>query len=103
MYAHDWPAAAADDLAHPQPGWVATTRPRIGDVVLWVAGQQEVAYFQDGTPAPIGVASGAGHVGVVTWVYPKGAIQVAMYNVWWAPLGFDTEKMRSSGHFLHHV
>lgn len=67
-----------DDTARSK-GRTVTTRPAVGSVAHWNAGERS-AFYSGGSAAGSFVAGSQGHVGWVTKVYADGSVQVAQYN-----------------------
>jgi surface antigen len=67
-----------DDTAHTR-GVTVTSRPRVGSVAQWNAGESSRVYLS-GSQRGTFTAGSAGHVAWVTEVYPDGSVEVAQYN-----------------------
>jgi surface antigen len=97
MLATAWQGDTNDWLAHPAPGWMVTDRPRRGEVAVWRPGYFSYRMNADGSYDVAGVAPG-GHVGVVTWVFRDGTIEVADYNGY--THGWDPGRFLDTGTYL---
>ena len=79
VYSSAWGSASRwDDVARSR-GVTVTTRPSVGSVAQWNAGERSTAY-SSGSPNGSFVAGSYGHVAWVTQVYSDGSVQVAQYN-----------------------
>lgn len=76
-----WGSALDWDTTARRLGFTVTTRPAVGAVAQWDAGERG-DYWSPGASASDGVyvAGPAGHVGWVTEVYSDGSVRVAQYN-----------------------
>jgi surface antigen len=74
-----WGSASGwDDVAR-RKGVTVSSRPTVGSVAHWNAGERSTAYVS-GSPRGSFVAGSYGHVAWVTKVYSDGSVQVAQYN-----------------------
>ena len=74
-----WGSASGwDDVAR-RRGVTVTTRPAVGSVAQWNAGETSRLYAYGGWRGTYGAGS-YGHVAWVTHVYADGSVQVAQYN-----------------------
>jgi surface antigen len=74
-----WGSASSwDDVAR-RRGVTVTTRPAVGSVAQWNAGERSTSYVS-GSPRGTFYAGSYGHVAWVTQVYSDGTVQVAQYN-----------------------
>ena len=71
-------ARSWDDTARAK-GRTVTTRPAVGSVAHWNAGERS-AFYSGGSAGGSFVAGSQGHVAWVTKVYADGSVQVAQYN-----------------------
>lgn len=72
--ARDWDEAAR------RLGRPVTTRPKVGAVAQWNAGERS-AYYPSGGGTGTLTAGSNGHVAIVTAVYSDGSVRVEQYNV----------------------
>lgn len=78
VYARTWGSASSwDDVAR-RRGIAVTTRPAVGSVAQWNAGERSRLVVGSGTGTFM--AGSFGHVAWVTRVYADGSVQVAQYN-----------------------
>ena len=77
----DWGSALDWDEAAARTGHAVGTRPAVGTVAHWDAGERS-AYWSEGSSTADGtfVAGGFGHVAWVLSVYADGSVLVAQYN-----------------------
>jgi surface antigen len=74
-----WGSASGwDDVAR-RKGITVSSRPTVGSVAQWNAGERSTAYVS-GSASGSFVAGSYGHVAWVTKVYSDGSVQVAQYN-----------------------
>jgi len=74
-----WGDARSWDETARSKGRTVTTRPSLGAVAQWNAGERS-AFYSSGSPTGTFVAGSQGHVGWVTKVYADGSVHVAQYN-----------------------
>jgi surface antigen len=76
-----WGSALDWDDTAKRLGYGVSTRPSVGAVAQWNAGEHS-AYWSGASASSDGtfVAGAAGHVAWVTAVYSDGSVQVAQYN-----------------------
>ena len=72
--ARDWDEAAR------RLGRTVTTRPKVGAVAQWNAGERST-YYPDGGGTGTVTAGSYGHVAYVTNVYADGSVRVEQYNM----------------------
>ena len=76
-------------------GKPVTTRPRVGAIAQWNAYERSAWYANGSTTANGWVrAGGAGHVGVVKYVYADGSVRVEQYNMW-GTRSYSTMRVRA--------
>jgi surface antigen len=79
--ADGWGSASNWDDTARRLGKAVTTKPAVGTVAHWQAGESS-AYYAPGSSTANGryAAGSYGHVGWVTHVFPDGSVQVEAYN-----------------------
>ena len=74
-----WGSASGWDDQARRRGVTVTSRPTVGSVAQWNAGESSRLYVS-GSPRGTFVAGSYGHVAWVTQVYSDSSVQVAHYN-----------------------
>ena len=77
-----WGSALTWDDTARRLGKPVTTRPRVGAVAHWNAGERSAWYANGSRTANGTVRAGSyGHVGVVRYVYADGSVKIEQYNM----------------------
>ena len=75
-----WGSAAHWDDTARAKGVIVTTRPKVGAVAQWNAGERSAWYAPSGGTGTL-TAGPYGHVAWVKWVYSDASVLVEQYNV----------------------
>lgn len=77
----NWGSALTWDEAAQRLGKAVTTRPTVGAIAQWNAGESSAVYSSTGTRRGTFTAGEYGHVGYVVAVYGDGTVLVEQYNL----------------------